>query len=139
MEQTDNNKPAILYVEDEPLSRQVMEMLLMRGLGFKHLTIFEDSSDIVARMEGLTPQPEIVLLDIHMKPHDGFEVLSMLRSHKEFRSIKVVACTASVMNEEIEKLQAADFNGCLGKPIDADFFPEFLSRIVKGERVWHAV
>lgn len=139
MEQADNNNPAILYVEDEPLSRQVMEMLLVRGLGFKHLTIFEDSTDIVTQMEKLTPQPEIILLDIHMKPHDGFEVLSMLRSHKEYHNIKVIACTASVMNEEIDKLKRADFNGCLGKPIDADFFPEFLSRIIKGERVWHAV
>jgi two-component system cell cycle response regulator DivK len=139
MEQADNNRPAVLYVEDEPLSRQVMEMLLVRGLGFKHLTIFEDSRDIVARIKELTPQPEVVLLDIHLRPHDGFEVLSMLRAHEGYRNIKVVACTASVMNEEIDKLREADFNGCLGKPIDAEFFPEFLSRIIKGERVWHAV
>lgn len=139
MERTDNNKPAVLYIEDEPLSRQVMQMLLVRGLGFKHFTIFEDSHDIIARIKELTPQPEVVLLDIHMRPHDGFEVLSLLRSHEEYRNIKVVACTASVMNEEIDKLREADFNGCLGKPIDAEFFPEFISRIIKGERVWHAV
>ncbi|MBN1428106.1 MAG: response regulator [Anaerolineae bacterium] len=132
-----NTEPAILYVDDEPLSRQVMQMLLELQLRYKNYTILEDSSEFITRLQGISPQPNIIFLDIHMKPHNGFEVLSMLRKHEGYQDVKVVACTASVMNEEIHLLQRADFDGCIGKPIDTEYFPEFVSRVLKGEQVWH--
>jgi CheY-like chemotaxis protein len=132
-----NHEPIILYVEDEPLSRQVMEMLLTRILGYKHIAIFEDSSDFLTRLRALVPQPNIILLDIHMRPDDGFAVLSMLRREEQYHDVKVVACTASVMNEEVATLQQANFDGCISKPIDADYFREFVSRVLEGEHVWH--
>jgi two-component system cell cycle response regulator DivK len=127
----------ILYVEDEPLSREVMEMFVKGAMGVEEITIFDDSRDIIERIKSLNPQPTIIFLDIHMKPHDGFEVLSMLREQRDYQDVKVVACTASVMNEEIEMLKRADFDGCIGKPIDIDLFPQFVDRIMSGERVWH--
>jgi two-component system, cell cycle response regulator DivK len=114
-----------------------MQLLLGRQLKCKHFTIFEDSSEFMSRLQGISPQPNIIFLDIHMKPLNGFELLSMLRSHQGYREIRVVACTASVMNEEIDLLQQANFDGCIGKPIDVDYLPEFMSRILKGEQVWH--
>jgi len=132
-----NTEPTILYVDDEPLSRLVMQMLLGRQLGYRHYTILEDGKEFIARLQALSPQPNIIFLDIHMKPHTGFELLSLLRSHQKYQDVKVVACTASVMNEEIDLLRKAAFDGCIGKPIDTDYFPEFVSRILKGEQVWH--
>ena len=132
-----NHEPIVLYVEDEPLSRQVMEMLLTRSLGYKHIAIFENSNNFLARLRDLVPQPNIIFLDIHMKPDDGFTVLSMLRREEQYRDVKIVACTASVMNEEIAMLQQANFDGCISKPIDADYFREFVSRVLEGEHVWH--
>jgi CheY-like chemotaxis protein len=79
----------------------------------------------------------VIFLDIHMTPYDGFTVLKMLRSHERYRQAKIVAVTASVMNEEVELLKAAGFDGALAKPIDPEFCPEFIKRIISGERVWH--
>jgi two-component system cell cycle response regulator DivK len=133
---TTDTEPTILYVDDEPLSRQVMQLLLGRQLKCKHFTIFEDSSEFMTRLEGISPRPNIIFLDIHMKPLNGFQLLTMLRN-QGYRDVKIVACTASVMNEEIDLLQQANFDGCIGKPIDVDYLPEFMSRILKGEQVWH--
>ncbi len=131
------NQPVILYVEDDPMSRQVMEMLVIRAMGIKNLTIFEDSVDFVARLEAITPPPDVILLDIHMRPHTGFEMLDMIRSHPHFVEAKVVAVTASVMNEEVDMLKTVTFNGGIGKPLDATIFPDFLRRIINGEEIWH--
>ena len=126
-----------VYVEDEPLSRQVMEMLLVRGLGYGNLTIFEDSEDFIARLDALPAIPDVIFLDIHVAPYNGFEMLDMLREHDDYRDAIVIALTASVMNEEVDMLQDAGFDGCIAKPIDQHEFPELVEMLLGGERVWN--
>ena len=130
-------KPAILYVEDEPFSRKVMKILLKGRLGYEHVTIFEDSEDVLTRAESLSPIPDVVLLDIHMKPHNGFEVLDMLRNSAHFKQTRIVALTASVMNEEVQQLREAGFDSCLSKPINADTFDASMEQILAGESLWN--
>ena len=130
--------PVILYVEDEPKSRRVMQMI-GSDMGLEHLTVFENSADFLNRVKALSPKPDIVFLDIHVKPYTGFEMLKMLRESVEFAGIPVVAITASVMNEEIGQLRTAGFDGCIAKPLDMDTFPDTLNRILKGEVVWRVI
>jgi CheY-like chemotaxis protein len=130
------DNPIFVYVEDDPLSRQVMQMLLVRGLGYSRLTILEDSTDFFERVEALSPKPNIFFLDIHMQPLDGFSMLEMLRRHADFRNALVIAATASVMNEEVNKLRTAGFNGVIAKPIIQREFPGILKRILSEQEVW---
>jgi two-component system, cell cycle response regulator len=130
------DNPIFVYVEDDPLSRQVMQMLLVRGLGYSRLTILEDSTDFFERVEALSPKPNIFFLDIHMQPLDGFSMLEMLRRHADFRDALVIAATASVMNEEVNKLRTAGFNGVIAKPIIQREFPGILKRILSEQEVW---
>lgn len=129
--------PVILYVEDDFLSREVMHALLIRGMGYRNLTIFEDSTDFMNRLETLDSKPDVIFLDIHMEPVDGFMMLRQIRQNDIFCSTKVVALTASVMNEEVKMLKDAGFNGVIAKPLDADTFPKTLQRILNGEHVWN--
>ncbi len=131
-----NNQPVILYIEDDPQSRKLMSMLLKGRLKLPTVTILEDSQDFHDHMDALDPKPDIILLDIHMKPYNGFEMLEMLRQMDWASQTPIVALTASVMNEEVQKLRKAGFNGCLSKPIDLDTFPETLDRILDGETIW---
>jgi CheY-like chemotaxis protein len=134
-----NIQPAILYVEDEPLSRKLMGMLLQGRMGLPHVVMFEDSENFLERVEALTPRPDVIFLDIHVQPYDGFEMLDMLRTLPWISDTRVVALTASVMNEEVQKLRSAGFHGCLAKPLDMTNFPETLARILSGERIWRVV
>jgi CheY-like chemotaxis protein len=131
-----NDQPALLYVEDDPNSRVIMQVLLHKRMQLRHVTILEDSQDFLLRALSLDPPPDVIFLDIHVEPHNGFEMLKMLRQHPKFHNIPVVALTASVMNEEIEQLRVAGFHSCLAKPIDLSAFPDALSRIVNGESIW---
>jgi CheY-like chemotaxis protein len=126
----------VLYVEDDATSRKVMEMLLHQQAGFM-LTEFEDSTDFLLRVKDLVSPPDIILLDIHVHPYDGFEMLQMLREEEMYQNIPVVALTASVMAEEVEQLQSASFDGTIAKPIDRKTFPDLIRQVLSGETVWH--
>jgi CheY-like chemotaxis protein len=129
-------QPTVLYVEDDAPSRRLMQMLFKGRMNIPHLTIMEDSQDFLARVEALDPKPDVIFLDIHMKPYNGFEMLEMLRQLDWVNGTPIVALTASVMNEEVQKLRSIGFNGCLAKPLDIETFPEMFQRIMAGETVW---
>lgn len=131
-----NAFPAVLYVEDDPSSREIMQLLLEVQMELTHVNIFGESEDFIARVEAINPKPEIVLLDIHIRPYNGFQMLEMLRQHPAFRNTPVVALTASVMNEEVHRLQQSGFSSVIAKPIDVDTFPLLLTRILDGETIW---
>jgi CheY-like chemotaxis protein len=126
-----------LYVEDDRLSREIMRMIMQNVMEVDKLTIFDDSSDFMNRINALLCQPDMILLDIHVKPHTGFEMLSMLRVDPRFLSTKIIALTASVMNEEVEKLRISGFDGAIAKPLSVQTFPNLIERVLSGEKVWH--
>ncbi len=129
---------SFLYVEDDPLSRQVMEMMMKSVLGVDNLALFHDSADFIERLEALSYVPDIILLDIHRSPVNGFALLRMLREEQRFAGSKVIAVTASVMSDEIDRLQNSGFDGAIGKPLSLQTFPDLILRILKGESVWNA-
>jgi CheY-like chemotaxis protein len=128
----------VLYVEDDPPSRQVMELLMRFEVHVPRLTIFEDSENFLARVKALPVKPDVVLLDIHVKPLDGFTMLSVLRENG-YAETMIVALTASVMNDEVKRLETAGFNGVIAKPVNVDVFPKLWERIAQHEKVWGVV
>jgi CheY-like chemotaxis protein len=126
-----------LYVEDDPLSREVMQMIMSNGMGVTRLSIFEDSADFMLRLKALTTHPDVIMLDVHVKPLSGLEMLRMLRNDPDYQKSRVIALTASVMNEEVEELRFSGFDGAIGKPVSVTTFPGLMERIVAGETVWH--
>ena len=131
--------PAVLYVEDDEMSRIVMQIILVDQMNLSQVVIFEDSTNFVARIEQLPFTPDIIFLDIHMEPIDGFQMLQLLRNHARFSPVTVVALTASVMNEEIDRLRDVGFDGVIPKPIDLENFPYLLDKLLNGESVWRII
>jgi len=128
--------PSFLYIEDDFLSRQVMEVILTVAMGYQDLAIFEDSTDYMARIKSLSFTPDVIFLDIHMRPHTGVEILKSLRTEDRYAKSRIVALTASVMNEEVELLKHAGFDGVFAKPLNELTFPGMLGRVLNGEQIW---
>jgi CheY-like chemotaxis protein len=133
------NDHSFLYVEDDATSREVMEILIIHVLGFPKLTLMENSENFEQRLDALHPRPDVIFLDIHVPPHDGFTMLKMIRKLPGYENAIVVALTASVMNEEVEQLRLSGFDCGIAKPIQQSLFPKLLERILNGEKVWHIV
>ena len=125
-----------LYVEDDASNRMVMNLIMNKAMGAQNLVIFENSADFMERVKALPKCPDAFLLDIHVRPHTGFEMLKMLRADPDYRDVKVIALTASVTNEEVEELRGAGFDSAIGKPLNISTFPDLLVRILKGEVIW---
>jgi CheY-like chemotaxis protein len=128
-----------LYVEDDPRSREVMKLLMTKAMKVKNLIIFEDSANFNSRLKDLQQRPDVFLLDIHVLPYDGFGMLDMIRQNPDLKEAKVIALTASVMNEEVDAMRAKGFDGAIGKPLSMSTFPRLIERIVMNEPVWHIV
>jgi len=130
------SRSSYLYVEDDRLSREIMEMIMSDLLHIGDFTVFEDSSNFMTRLHNLEPTPDIIFLDIHMSPVNGFEMLKLIRKDPALGHQRVFALTASVMNEEVLLLREAGFDGVIGKPLDADTFPDLIKRLEAGDHVW---
>lgn len=130
---------SLLYVEDDIGSRKVMQGLVELLTPPVVLTTFENSDNFLDRVITVEPEPDLFLLDIHVKPLNGFEMLGLLRQHERYQGKMVVALTASVMNEEITRLKEAGFDGMLAKPLKFKEFPDLIERILHGEHLWTLV
>jgi CheY-like chemotaxis protein len=64
-------------------------------------------------------------------------MLKMLREESDYADARIVALTASVMNEEVTLLRERGFDSIIAKPINVSSFPKLLERLVQGESVWH--
>ena len=131
------NQPNFLYVEDDMMSRKVMRTLITRVLKFENLVIFEDSNNFMQRVQALHCIPEVIFLDVQIHPHDGYEMLQMLRNDPTYHDTIIIAMTANVMSHDVEQLQQAGFSGLIGKPIMKDIFPSLVDKILQGETVWY--
>lgn len=130
------DEPVVLCVDDDALSRKIMQMLLQGRMGLARVMLWENSIDFDVKLAALTPKPDLIILDIQVPPYNGYEMLAMARQIAAFQNTPIIAITASVMNEEVFQLRAAGFNGCIAKPIQPGAFPDIIRRILAGEAVW---
>lgn len=127
---------SFLYVEDDMMSREIMRLLIVQELGYPRLTIFDQNDNFMERVHALSEVPDVVFLDVQMQPHDGYEMLNMLRTDPVYAKCKIIAMTASVMATDVESFKKAGFDGLIGKPIMRNEFPGLLKQILTGESVW---
>jgi len=125
----------LLYVDDDALSREVMHVLASKVIG-ADITLLDDNTNFMDKVRDLPAVPDVIFLDIQMRPHDGYEMLKMLRGDSLYKEATVIAMTASVMATDVQALRAAGFNGLIGKPILRQVFPSLLKQILTGEPVW---
>ncbi len=126
----------ILYVEDDANCREIMKLLLCKVMKFPGLTLLEDNSNFMEKIQALPAVPTVIFLDIQMKPYDGYEMLKMLRTDHRYERVPIIAMTANVMASDVETLKVAGFDGMIAKPIVRQVFPELLKQILTGQPVW---
>jgi two-component system, sensor histidine kinase and response regulator len=105
----------ILVAEDNELSAQVLEQLLIRQ-GHR-VRLATDGKEALARAEkgGF----DLLLLDVHMPELDGFQVIQAVRQREQNtgRHLPVIALTARSRKEDRERCLAAGMDDFLTKPI----------------------
>jgi len=108
----------ILYIEDDPNSRRLVERLLLA-----------EGYDVYVADDGLAGlelarqiRPALVLTDVNMGTMTGHEVATRLKEMPETRHAPVIAITANTMQTDREIALVAGCDGYITKPIAMDDF-----------------
>jgi CheY-like chemotaxis protein len=78
-------------------------------------------------------RPDIIILDINLPLKNGVEVLEVIKSNSETKSIPVVMLTTSSSETDIVKSYANHANAFITKPVDV---VDFLKAIMGIEDFW---
>lgn len=117
----------ILIVEDEEMNRVLLTTIL-QAHGFS--TTEADNGEDAVRM-AKTSLPALILMDIQMPRMDGVEAARLLKADDSTRDIPLLAVTAFAMREDLERIQAGHFDGCVTKPVDIDDLIDLVQQHVK--------
>lgn len=97
----------------------------------KEISVLEAEDGIKALEVIKNNKVDFVVMDLDMPEMNGFEALSEIRKNKEYKNLKVVASTASLITNGDEEFLEFGFNGYLPKPFDIDNFYLLLERMLK--------
>jgi two-component system cell cycle response regulator DivK len=124
----------ILIVEDNFSNFRLMARLLTYE-GMKKCEWKTSGTQVVEFADALS-RVDLILMDIYLPGEDGYQVLARLRAHPKLAETLIVAVTAEATLDNLAHARAAGFDGFIGKPINANRFPEQIRKILKGEPVW---
>jgi signal transduction histidine kinase len=106
----------ILYIEDDPASRLLVERALTH-MGYRVLLAERGLDGIdMARRES----PDLILTDINLPDLSGREITTTLRREARFERTPIVALTAQGEGEHRALTMAAGATGYLTKPVDVE-------------------
>ena len=71
---------------------------------------------------------DLILLDIQMPEIDGIQLMQMMREFKPNLAVPIVAITANVLDEEMQRLLKLGFDAYISKPIDEAKLQGLLNR-----------
>jgi len=125
----------ILLAEDVEINREIV-LALLEPTGLE-IDCAENGEEAVLRFSQAPGKYEMIFMDVQMPEMDGYEATRQIRSMeaeqgKAGRRIPIIAMTANVFREDVEKCLEAGMDSHIGKPLNLDEVIEklrtFLSR-----------
>jgi CheY-like chemotaxis protein len=119
----------ILLAEDVEINQEIVNALLEPT---ELEIVCANNGKEALRLFSTAPENyDMIFMDVQMPEMDGFEATRSIRALENIpkaKTIPIVAMTANVFREDVEKCLAAGMNDHVGKPID---FDELLDKLEK--------
>jgi CheY-like chemotaxis protein len=117
----------ILLVEDIEINRMIIADLLEHS----GVTIDEaaDGREAMERFAESNGKYDLIFMDVHMPNVNGYSATEAIRAMDNVpnaKSVPIIAMTASVFKEDVEKCLSAGMNDHIGKPVD---FPQLINKM----------
>jgi len=116
----------ILLAEDVEINREIVLTLLEPTR--LEIDCAENGLEAVRMFTKNPTRYDMIFMDIQMPEMDGYEATKRIRESNNpvAKTIPIIAMTANVFKEDIERCIAAGMDGHVGKPLD---FDEVLSKL----------
>jgi len=118
----------VLAAEDVEINREILAALLEEtGVS---IDFVETGKAAVSRFTENPGRYNLILMDVHMPEMDGYEATRTIRTLELARAkdIPIIAMTADVFKEDIERCISAGMNDHVGKPVSRDDLHEKLKK-----------
>ena len=118
------SKPKILLAEDDVTMVSLLKTLLKME-GFEVIALQADA-DVPAAVR--SEKPDVILLDVHLGPQNGLDILDRIRNSQDTSATRVLMSSGSNVKEECLHRGAYGF---LLKPYMPDELITVLKRAIK--------
>jgi signal transduction histidine kinase/ActR/RegA family two-component response regulator/HPt (histidine-containing phosphotransfer) domain-containing protein len=123
-----NGKRRVLYVEDNPTSLKLVELML-RGRGIELISATTAAQGLAAARGS---HVDLILLDRQLPDGSGEDVLRELRRDETLRAVPIVMLSGDASRETIRRVLEAGADDYLTKPLEVDRAAEAIERFLRG-------
>jgi CheY-like chemotaxis protein len=128
----------LLLAEDVEINREIVLTLLEPTC--LDIDCAENGEEALRMFSEAPDRYDMIFMDIQMPVMDGYEATRRIRTleakrlenQKQLKQIPIVAMTANVFREDIEKCLAVGMNNHVGKPLNLDEVLEKLNQYMQG-------
>jgi CheY-like chemotaxis protein len=119
----------VLLAEDVEINREIV-MTMMEPLELE-IDCAANGTEAVKKFSADPESYDLIFMDLQMPEMDGLEATRLIRAFESksgpgSHAIPIIAMTANVFREDIQKCLEAGMNDHIGKPID---FNEILQKL----------
>lgn len=132
--ENEEKKKHILVVEDNAINQKVV-MLILKKSGYD-VSLATDGKEALDMFEDHLNQFDLVLMDCMMPVMDGFVATEKIRQYEVSQGaspIPIIALTASVFTEDIDKCYQVGMDDYLAKPINKSLILDKIMDYLKVE------
>lgn len=120
----------LLLVEDNPINREIAQMLLTH-VGFTVESAENGQAAVDIMKTDAAKTFDVILMDLQMPVKNGYEATEEIRKMGGRNAeIPIIALTANVFAEEIQEMKRIGMNGHIAKPIEIDKMMETLKTVL---------
>jgi len=107
----------VLLAEDNRVTQELISLILSQA-GVLVEVAGNGIEAVLRMMDTSLPEPDVVLMDVHMPEMDGYEATQNIRRDRRFQALPIIALTTNVMAGDRQRCLEAGMNDHLGKPVD---------------------
>ena len=118
----------ILLAEDNEINQKVIVGLLKKTP--IEVMVADNGEDAVAKAQQ-HHNISLIFMDLSMPVMDGYEATKRIKQMPRYEEVPIVALSANVMSEELEKILNVGMEEYLPKPFEMDVFYQLLLRYLR--------
>ena len=121
----------VLLAEDIDINREII-LTLLEDTGLT-IDCAENGTEALEMFSKSPERYDLLFMDIHMPEMDGYDATRRIRAlgSAHATEVPIIAMTANVFREDVERCLAAGMNDHIGKPVDIDELFEKLRQYLR--------